>query len=111
MLNLKKLLEESGLPAERGIYSGRDRPDGYYTFVRMMRNAYIMADDEEKGCRELYRINLFYRGDFEEQLKKTLDLLKKPDIYINSVDEEIYETDTGYWMVPINIEIIREETT
>ena len=46
--------------------------------------------------------------DYEAQLKKTLEVLRAADIYINSVDMESYETETGYWLVPITIEILKE---
>lgn len=108
MNSLKEVLESAGLPVERGIYTGKKKPPAYYTFLRLMKDAVINADDAESSSRELYRVTLFHKGDFEEQLVKTLEVLIAAGAYINSVDAENYETETGYWLVPITIEILKE---
>ena len=56
----------------------------------------------------MYRVTLFSKVDFEEQLEKTLETLEAAGYYINSVDTEEFETETGYWYVPITIEILKE---
>jgi hypothetical protein len=108
MDRIKDVLKSAGLPAQRGVYNGRDKPKAYYTFIRITSGAAVNADDEEKESREVYRVNLFSKVDFEEQLEKTLETLKSAGYYINSVDTENYETDTGYWNVPITIEYLKE---
>ncbi len=108
MDSLKEVLESTGLPAERGIYTGKNKPVAYYTFLRLLKNAAVRADDAESSGKELYRVTLFHKGDFEAQLKKTLAVLAAAGAYINSVDAENYETETGYWVVPITIEILKE---
>lgn len=108
MSSLKEILESAGLPAQRGVYTGRCKPKAYYTFLRLLGDAVVNADDTESESREMYRVTLFYKGDFEAQLKKTLEVLRAAGIYINSVDAESYETETGYWLVPITIEILKE---
>lgn len=108
MGSLKEVLESAGLPAQRGVYTGKKKPAAYYTFLRLLKNAAVSVDDEEKTGKELYRVTLFHKGDFEAQLKKTLETLKAAGYYINSVDNESYETETGYWLVPITIEQLKE---
>lgn len=108
MDSLKEVLESAGLPAERGVYTGKKKPAAYYTFLRLLKGAAVNADDMESSGRELYRVTLFHKGDFETQLAKTLEVLKAAGAYINSVDTESYETETGYWLVPITIEILKE---
>jgi len=108
MSSLKEILESAGLPAQRGVYTGRCKPKAYYTFLRLLGDAVVNADDTESESREMYRVTLFYKGDFEAQLKKTLEVLRAAGAYINSVDMESYETETGYWLVPITIEILKE---
>ena len=68
----------------------------------------VNADDTESESKEMYRVTLFHKGDYEAQLNKTLEVLRAADVYINSVDAESYETETGYWLVPITIEILKE---
>lgn len=108
MDSLKEVLESAGLPAERGVYTGKKKPAAYYTFLRLLKGAAVNADDTESSGRELYRVTLFHKGDFEAQLEKTLEVLTAAGAYINSVDTESYETETGYWLVPITIEILKE---
>ena len=76
--------------------------------LRLLKGAAVNADDTESSGRELYRVTLFHKGDFEAQLAKTLEVLQAAGAYINSVDAENYETETGYWLVPITIEILKE---
>ena len=48
-------------------------------------------------------------GGFVNSIKaKTKEVLKAAGFYINSVDMESYETETGYWIVPITIEYLKE---
>ena len=108
MSTIKEVLESAGLPAERGIYTGKEKPPAYYTFLRLLKDAAVSADDKEAAGKEMYRVTLFHKGDFEEQLTKTLEVLTAAGAYINSVDAESYETDTGYWLVPITIELLKE---
>ena len=108
MSTIKEVLESAGLPAERGIYTGKDKPPAYYTFLRLLKEAAVSADDKEAAGKEMYRVTLFHKGDFEAQLNKTLEVLTAFGVYINSVDAERYEKDTGYWLVPITIEMLKE---
>lgn len=108
MDSLQRVLESAGLPAERGIFTGEKKPPAYYTFLRLLKGAVVNADDKEAAGRELYRVTLFHKGDFEAQLNKTLEVLTAAGAYINSVDAETKENDTGYWIVPITIEMLKE---
>lgn len=110
MSSIQEILESAGLPVQRGVYTDKKepKPKAYYTFLRLLRTPAINADDTESEKKELYRVTLFCKGDFEQQLEKTLEVLREADFYINSVDQESYETDTGYWIVPVTVEILKE---
>lgn len=108
MDSIKEVLESAGLPAQRGVYTGKKKPEAYYTFLRLLKNGAVSADDKAAAERELYRVTLFHKGDFEAQLEKTLEVLRAAGAYINSVDAEYYETETGYWIVPVTIELLKE---
>ena len=96
------------LPTERGVYTGKDKPNQYCTFTRIMGGAAIRADDVQQVGKETYRVTLYSKSDFEEILQKIIDTLEAAGYYINSQDGENYETDTGYWQVPITIQFIKE---
>lgn len=107
-MSIKEILESAGLPAQRGVYTGKCKPKAYYTFLRLLSTSVVNADDSESESKEMYRVTLFYKGDFQKQLDKTLEVLRAAGFYINSVDTENYETETGYWLVPITVEALKE---
>ena len=107
-MSLKEVLESAGLPAQRGVFTGKKKPEAYYTFLRLLGTAAVNADDDESDGKEMYRVTLISKVDFEAQLEKTKEVLKAAGFYINSVDMESYETETGYWIVPITIEYLKE---
>ena len=99
-MSLKEVLESAGLPAQRGVFTGKKK--------RLLGTAAVNADDDESDGKEMYRVTLISKVDFEAQLEKTKEALKAAGFYINSVDMESYETETGYWLVPITIEYLKE---
>lgn len=108
MCSIKEVIESAGLPAERGVYTGTKKPSAYCTFLRMNKGAAIRADDKTSGDRELYRVTLFCKGNFEKSLEMLTEKMEAAGFYVNGVDPENYETETGYWLVPITIEILKE---
>lgn len=91
MSSIKEILESAGLPAQRGVYTGKTKPKAYYTFLRLLGTPALNADDTESERKEMYRVTLFHKGDFEAQLNKTLEVLQAAGIYINSVDAMFIE--------------------
>lgn len=108
MCSLKDVLESTGMPVQRGVYTGKPKPKAYLTFIRLSQSPALNADDEESSSKELYQITLICKGDFEEKLKKTKEVMKAAGYYINGVDTEHYEQETGYWIVPITMEILKD---
>lgn len=108
MSSIKEILESAGLPVQWGVFTGKTKPKAYYTFLRLSGASVINADDTASGTKEMYRVTLFHKGDFEAQLDKTLEVLRAAGIYIKSVDAESCETETGYWLVPVTVEILKE---
>lgn len=66
-MSIQEILESAGLPAQRGVYTGRDKPDAYYTFLRLLGTPAVNADDEEKERREMYRVSNLLRVVQEQQ--------------------------------------------
>lgn len=106
MAELKEVLAAI-VPTERGIYTGEKKPKEYCTFQQVLGRS-VHADDERKESIVTYRVTLFSKGNYEETLQKILGALEKAGYYINDVGGENYETDTGYWVVPVNIQFLRE---
>ena len=108
MCSIKEVIERAGLPAERGVYTGKKKPAAYCTFLRLNKGAALRADDKTSSGRELYRVTLFCKGNFEKSLKLLTEKMEAAGFYINGVDTEHYETETGYWLIPVTIEILKE---
>lgn len=108
MRSIKEVIESVGLPAERGVYTGKKKPAAYCTFLCLNRGAAVRADDRTSCGRELYRVTLFCKGNFKERLELLTEKMEAAGFYINSVDTEQYETETGYWLIPVTIEILKE---
>ncbi len=106
-MELKEILE-TVVPAERYIYTGKNKPVKYCTFQQVLGQAAVSADDEEKVRQITYRVTLYSKGDYESTLQKIIAALKKQGYYINSTDGENYEPDTGYWVAPITIQLLKE---
>ena len=60
-MSIQEILESAGLPAQRGVYTGRDKPDAYYTFPRLLGTPAVNADDEEKEVP----VSLFNHSSFK----------------------------------------------
>lgn len=108
MATLKEVLEEIA-PAERYIFRGKNKPRKYFTFQTVLDQTALSADDEEKLGQGTYRVTLFSKDDYEQALQKTIEKLKAAGYYIQYGNNgESYEPDTGYWVVPITIQQLKE---
>ena len=111
MAKLKEVLEESGYTAARlvlEVKKGQPKPETYYTFQRMNRQPALEADDEAKEEIETYLVRIITKCDFEALVDKTVANLRKAGYGVTSVDQETYEKETGYWIVPITIQKVKE---
>lgn len=106
-MTLKEILQGI-LPTQRGVYTAKDKPRQYITYLRIDMSSALNADDEQKLKKETYRVTLYSKSDFEDILQQITDALEAAGYYINSVDGENYETETGYWQVPITIQKLKE---
>ena len=111
MAKIKEVLEQSGYPAARLIWKvkkGQEKPGTFYTFQRVTRIPAVMADDEVKEEAETYLVRLITKTDFEDLVDATVENLRAAGYGVTSVDQEIYEEATGYWIVPITIQKVKE---
>lgn len=95
------------LPTQRGLYTGKDKPEQYITYVRITATP-AYADDAVKELQELYRVTLYSKPDYEDALSRILAAIEAAGYYLASVDAENYETETGYWAVPITLSVLKE---
>lgn len=98
---LKTTLEGLGVPVERLVFTGNASVFFTYQFVLGADTAF--ADDESGAEEFLYRVDLYTKGDFFALIRRTKQALKAAGFYGVTVDPEVYEQDTGYYHVPIEM--------
>lgn len=111
MAKIKEVLESNNVPAVRLLWKtrkGETKPSTYYTFQRVARVPEIHADDLVKKESETYLVRIVTKKDFEDLLDRTIESLRTAGFTVSSVDPETYETDTGYWIVPVTVKIKKE---
>ena len=111
MASIKEVLEQSGYKAARLVWkvrSGQTKPETYYTFQRITRQPALVADDQVQKETETYLVRIVTKCDFEELVDTTVKNLRAAGYGVTSVDQESYEEATGYWVVPITTQIIKE---
>ena len=111
MARIKEVLEQSGYPAVRLVWEvkkGQEKPGTYYTFQRVTRQPAVIADDETKEETETYYVRIITKCDFEALIDTTVENLRTAGYGVTSVDQESYEEATGYWIVPITTQKIKE---
>ena len=64
--------------------------------------------EEVKEEAETYLVRIITKCDFEALVDKTVKNLRAAGYCVTSVDQESYEEATGYWIVPITTQIIKE---
>lgn len=111
MAKIKEVLEQSGYPAARLVWKvkkGQEKPGTYYTFQRVTRLPIVEADDEVKEEADTYLVRIITKEDFENLVEVTVKNLRAAGYGVTSVDQEVYEEATGYYIVPITVQIVKE---
>lgn len=86
----------------------RCKPSTYFTFQTVVSQPSGYADDDSTVTLHTLRVDILTKEDSSQLLADTLTALKKAGFAISTVDAEIYESDTGYYHVPITIKILEE---
>lgn len=105
MQTLQELLERIA-PTQRVLFNKKNKPDTYITFQSIVETG-VYADDLEQLVEGTFRVTLFTKTDYTTKKQQIKDALVAAGYYINSVDGEDYETDTGYFKLPITIQLLK----
>lgn len=98
---IKAALEPLGFPVWRLVYKGKEST--FFTFQMVLGLPIIHADDESTEFSEIWRVDLYSRIDYTELLEQAMENLKRAGFSV-SVDPETYESGTGFFHVPLNLE-------
>jgi hypothetical protein len=98
---LKAELEKLGVPVERLKYGGKAACIIVYQLV-VGRDTFF-SDDEEGAQEFTYQVHVYSKTDYIDILQRLKTALKAAGFYAITIDAEIYEQDTGYYHVPVEI--------
>lgn len=107
-MSLQDIITSAGFSAQRLVYTG-NKPKTYVTWQQVIAQPIIHADDGSSIDAMTYRVTLFTKlADYSSTADKLVNALKDAGYYICSRDAENYESDTGYYMMPITIQELKE---
>lgn len=98
---LKSTLDTLNVPVERLLYKGN--ASTFIIFQLVYSHETGFADDDSTGTEYTYRVDIFSKNDYISLLRRTIQALKEAGFYGITVDPEVFENETGYYHVPIEI--------
>lgn len=91
-MEISKALEPLGIPVTHPPYSGS--AETFVTYQLMGQVGAVFAESQEAETGMTFSVDLYTKGEYE-QLVKDIKTLSAAAGYICTVDQEIYEIDTG----------------
>ena len=98
---LKATLQTFGYPVSRLMYKGR--AETFFTYQLVVGKDSNFTDDESSATEYIYRVDLYSKKDYIDLLKRLKTELKAAGFYGVTFDPEVYEQDTGYFHIPVEI--------
>lgn len=96
---LKTTLAAQCRNVARLVFTGK--ADTYITYQLVLWQDRDAADDEPQGTEYTYRIDIYSKKDYISLLRQTKRGLQAAGFYGIVVDPEVYESDTGFFHVPM----------
>ena len=75
----------------------------YCTYYTYLEHDVVYADDEPQEAETFGTVDIFCKGDYKSLLQDVKGRLCSAGFIIGDVGPELYENDTGYYHVPVNI--------
>lgn len=89
---------------ERLRFTGK--AETFITFQIVTSTEAYHADDENGGTEYNYRFDIYSKSDYIALLRRAVKALREAGFYGVSIDPEVYESDTGYYHVPVEIKFM-----
>ena len=83
------------------VYNGTDTT--YITFYALLDKDETYADDEAVQVATTATIDIFSKGNYKTLLADVKTRLKSAGFTIQGSGPEIYESDTGFYHVPVDV--------
>ena len=79
----------------------RGKAGTYITYQLVLLQDRDAADDDMQGTEYTYRVDIYSKRDYIALLRRTKQALQAAGFYGIVVDPDVYESDTGFYHVPI----------
>lgn len=101
-------LKALGVPTQRTVFTGKPKPETYTIsqMITSLPNDY--ANDDNETIKHTLRVHIYSKRDYTQLLDVAISALKAAGFVISSIDNEIYEEETGYYHRPITIKFLEE---
>ena len=96
-------LNAKSVPVYPIVCTDATKPSTYITYYTMLEKNNAYADDEEVETDTTGTVDIFCKGNYKSLLADVKARLKIAGFTISSSGPEQYESDTGYYHVPIDI--------
>lgn len=98
---LKTTLEALCSNVARLFFGGKTKT--FMTYQLVLSSDIMSADDEMQGTEYLYRVDIYSKLNYISLLQQTKQALRAAGFFGIVIDPEVYESDTGYYHVPIEV--------
>lgn len=96
-------LNAKAVPVYPIVCTDKTKPTTYITYYTVLEKDGAYGDDDAVETDTTATVDIFCKGDFKSLLADVKARLKTAGFTISSVGPEQYETDTGYYHVPVDI--------
>ena len=101
---LKTTLEKLGVPVERLKYGGKAAC--FITYQIVAGRDTFFSDDEEGAQEYTYQVHLYSKKNYFTLLQSLKANVKAAGFYGFEIEAEIFEQDTGYYHIPVQIKFM-----
>jgi hypothetical protein len=98
---LKQTLLTLGVPVERLKYGGKAKT--FITYQLVVGRDVHFSDDDNEAEEYTYRIDVYSKVDYIALLRRLKTALKAAGFFGIVFDPEVFENDTGYYHIPVEI--------
>ena len=99
-------LNSLGVDVERNRYTGSSNE--FITFQIIYAHELDFSDDENSGTEFIYGVDVYSKSNFIVLMRRTICKLKESDFYEITISPEDYESETGYYHIPIEAKYYEE---
>ena len=90
-----------GVPVERLKYGGK--ANTFITYQLVVGREVFYSDDESGAEEYTYRVDVYSKSDYIALLRSLKTALKSAGFFGITFDPEVFENDTGYYHIPVEI--------